>query len=115
MIGAIAAGCAIVLKPSELAAVSQDLLMKSSENTSTRRPSDASLLDLRRWHIYILDHLFDHIFYTGFPKISKIVSAAAAYDLTLITLKLGGQNLALVTKSADIDLTSKHIATGCQS
>ncbi|KAH6995493.1 hypothetical protein BKA56DRAFT_665814 [Ilyonectria sp. MPI-CAGE-AT-0026] len=97
-------GCAVVLKPSKRAAASQHLLIKSSENTSARKPSHASLLDLKRC---------DHIFYTGFPKISKIVSEAAAKHLTLITLKLGGQILTLITTSADINLTSKHITTDC--
>lgn len=39
----------------------------------------------------LLSHKFDHIFYTGSPRVGKIIMAAAAKHLTPVTLELGGK------------------------
>jgi aldehyde dehydrogenase (NAD+) len=59
---------------------------------------------------YILEQRYDHIFYTGSPNVGKIVHAAAAKHLTPTTLELGGLAPAIVTASANIELSAKHIA-----
>ncbi|CAG8429167.1 unnamed protein product [Penicillium salamii] len=109
MVAAIAAGCAVILKPSDMASACQDLLTeiipKYMDNDAIRCVSAGP-----REMGYILEHRFDHIFYTGSPNVAKIIHAAAAKHLTPVTLELGGQCPAIVAESADPDLTAKHIA-----
>ncbi|KAL3469488.1 Aldehyde/histidinol dehydrogenase [Aspergillus californicus] len=109
MVAAIAAGCAMILKPSDMATACQDLLIeiipKYLDPTAIRCIS-AGPQEMQ----YILSHRFDHIFYTGSAGVAKIIYAAAAKHLTPVTLELGGQCPAIVTPSANIDLAAKHIA-----
>jgi aldehyde dehydrogenase (NAD+) len=110
MIAAIAAGCAMILKPSDVAPASQDLLMeiipKYLDHDAIRCIS-AGPQEMG----YILQHRFDHIFYTGSPKVAKIIHIAAAKNLTPVTLELGGQGPAIVSSAANIDLAAKRIAS----
>jgi acyl-CoA reductase-like NAD-dependent aldehyde dehydrogenase len=39
----------------------------------------------------LLSHHFDHIFYTGSPRVGKIIMEASAKHLTPVTLELGGK------------------------
>ncbi|PKS11614.1 hypothetical protein jhhlp_001764 [Lomentospora prolificans] len=109
MIAAIAAGCTIVLKPSDLAVASQDLILeivpKYLEADAVRAIS-AGPKEMG----YVLEHRFDQIFYTGSAHVAKIVSAAAAKHLTPVTLELGGQGPAIVTAKANVKLAAKRIA-----
>ena len=108
MIAAIAAGCAVLIKPSEITIASQDLMAEilpkyldqEGVQIVTGGPNETGL---------ILGRRFDSIFYTGSPKIAKIVSAAAAKHLTPTVLELGGQAPCIVTQSADIDTAAKRI------
>ncbi|KAH4595509.1 aldehyde dehydrogenase [Parastagonospora nodorum] len=109
MIAAIGAGCAMILKPSDMATASQELLMEIIPqylDQDAIQIISAGPAEMGR----ILTHRFDHIFYTGSPNVAKIVYTAAAKHLTPVTLELGGQGPSIVAKTADIDLTAKHIA-----
>lgn len=102
-------GNCVVVKPSELASKTQDLLVEivpkyldsSAIKVVTGGAQEVGQLLELKW---------DSIFYTGGSKVGRIVSAAAAKHLTPTTLELGGQNPIIVTKSANIDLTAKRIA-----
>lgn len=108
-LAAIAAGCTVVLKPSELAVATQELLKEivpkyldqSAIRLITAGPTEMS---------YILEHKFDQIFYTGSPGAARIIAAAAAKFLTPTVLELGGQGPAIVARSANLDLSAKRIA-----
>lgn len=109
MVAAIAAGCAIILKPSDLAIACQDLLTEIVPqylDENAIRCITAGAQEMQ----HILDQPFDHIFYTGSGPVGKIIYAAAAKYLTPVTLELGGQAPAIVTPTADIDISAKHIA-----
>src|SRR5579875_3884870 len=84
VVGALAAGNAVVVKPSELA------------------PATSALLEER----------FDTIFYTGSGRDGRIVMAAAAKHLTPVTLELGGKSPVYVDASADLDVAARRIAWG---
>ncbi|KAE9381903.1 aldehyde dehydrogenase [Stipitochalara longipes BDJ] len=111
MIAAIAAGCCVMLKPSELAEASQELLtsliLRYLDNSAIRLvtggPAETG---------WILEHRFNHIFFTGSAKVARFVTAAAAKHLTPTVLELGGQGPAIVTASADVNLAAKRIAYG---
>ena len=110
MIAAIAAGCCAILKPSELAPAIQNLIVEiipkyldqDAIRVVTAGPDEMG---------FILSHKFNQIFYTGSSKVARIVSAAAAKHLTPVTLELGGQGPAVLTSSADVDLSAKRIAS----
>ena len=106
--GAIAAGCCVMLRPSEMPVATQELLEElfpkyldqSAIRLVTGGPQETS---------FILEQRFDHIFFTGSPNTGKIIAQAAAKHLTPTTLELGGQNPTIVFKSANVDLAAKRI------
>lgn len=108
LIGAIAAGCTAVLKPSEsapnAAAVMQKIVescLDSSAYTVVQGaiPESSALLDCK----------WDKIFYTGSPNVGKIIAKKAAETLTPVTLELGGRNPAIVTANANPRLAARRL------
>lgn len=104
VIGAISAGNAVVLKPSEIAPATSSLLAKLFseylDETAIRVveggvPETTALLD-QKW---------DKIFFTGGARVGRIVMAAAAKNLTPVVLELGGKCPALV--DSDVNLQVK--------
>ncbi|KZV90694.1 NAD-dependent aldehyde dehydrogenase [Exidia glandulosa HHB12029] len=111
LIGAIAAGCAVVVKPSEMtphaAAFLTDLLPKYLDPTlytvvNGAVPETTELLNLS----------WDHIFFTGGARVGRIVASAAAKHLTPVTLELGGKSPAIVDNNCDFDATARRILWG---
>ena len=109
MISAIAAGCTVILKPSELAKASQDLIAEmipryldeDAIRIVTAGPQEMKVILRNPW---------DHIFYTGSTDVGRIIYQSAATNLTSVTLELGGLCPAIVTANADIELAAKRIA-----
>ena len=58
----------------------------------------------------LLELPFNHIFFTGSPRVGKIVMAAAAKHLTSVTLELGGKSPVIIDKGADIDKIAADLA-----
>lgn len=111
VIGAIAAGNACVLKPSEIAPAMSSLLAKLLpeyvDSTCIKvveggAPETTALLD-QRW---------DKIFYTGSGTVGRIVMAAAAKHLTPVALELGGKCPVIVDSNVDLHVAAKRIAVG---
>lgn len=111
LIGAIAAGCAAVLKPSELApATSAALARLVPKHLDPRAirvveggvPETTALL-AERW---------DTIFYTGNGTVARIIARAAAEHLTPTTLELGGKSPTFVDESVDLIAAARRIAWG---
>lgn len=108
LIGAIAAGCTAVLKPSEsspcAAAVMQKIIEESLDPAcyacvQGAIPETTALLD-QKW---------DKIFYTGSAGVGTIIAKKAAETLTPVTLELGGRNPAIITKHADPRLAARRL------
>jgi len=59
----------------------------------------------------LIEMKFDHIFYTGGPRIGKLVMAAAANNLTPVTLELGGKSPVVVAEGTKIGEACRRIAT----
>jgi aldehyde dehydrogenase (NAD+) len=53
---------------------------------------------------------FDHLLFTGSTEVGRRVMAAAAANLTPVTLELGGKSPVIVAADADIDVAAKRIA-----
>lgn len=109
-VAAIAAGNAVVLKPSELTptvdAAMADLVAALDEPTVAIVHGGVSQTT------ELLEQRFDHIMYTGNGKVARIVSAAAAKNLTPVTLELGGKSPAIVSAQANLDIAGRRIAWG---
>lgn len=109
MLSAIAAGCCVMLKPSEVSSASEKLLVKM-----VREYMDPLAVRIvtggAKETTFMLKHRFDHIFYTGSNKVAPFITAAAARHLTPTVLELGGQAPAIVTKTANIDMAAKRVA-----
>lgn len=111
LVAALAAGNAVLLKPSEkgpaceaaLAALLKEAFPGGEVEVATGGPELAEAL---------LELPWDHIFFTGSTRIGKVVMAAAAKQLSGLTLELGGKSPALVTASADLDAAAERIAWG---
>lgn len=91
MLAAIAAGCCVMVKPSEVAAASQDLVVDM-----IRQYLDPQAVQVvtggAKETTFMLKYRFDHIFYTGSTKVAGFITAAAARHLTPTVLELGGQS-----------------------
>lgn len=110
-IGALAAGNAVVLKPSELAPHTANLMADLIPQYLD--PSAVSVIEGGvPQTTMLLEQYFDHIFYTGNGKVGRIVMAAAAKNLTPVTLELGGKSPTYVDESADLVTVAKRIAWG---
>jgi aldehyde dehydrogenase (NAD+) len=106
---ALAAGNAVVCKPSEVAPASSAALARIlPEYVDTDAvavveggiPETTALLE-QRW---------DHILYTGNGAVGRIVAAAAAKHLTPVTLELGGKSPVIVARDANIKLAASRVA-----
>ncbi|KAG0244317.1 Aldehyde dehydrogenase [Actinomortierella wolfii] len=110
-VGAIAAGNTVVLKPSEVApstaAILTNLLPKYLDQRSYRIINGA--VDETT---LLLEHKWDHIFYTGSGSVGRIIMGAAAKQLTPVTLELGGKSPAFVSRDVDIAITARRLAWG---
>ncbi|PSS19905.1 Aldehyde dehydrogenase family 3 member like [Actinidia chinensis var. chinensis] len=111
VIGAIAAGNAVVLKPSEIAPATSSLLAKLLGEYMDRSavkviegavPETSALLE-QKW---------DKIFYTGNGKVGRIVLAAAAKHLTPVDLELGGKCPVIVDSNINLIVTARRIIAG---
>lgn len=109
LVGALAAGNAAVVKPSELAPHTSAALARIVPDYLDRRavavveggvPETTELLAER----------FDHIFYTGNGRVGRIVARAAAEHLTPVTLELGGKSPVYVDATAPLAETARRIA-----
>ena len=108
---ALAAGNAVVCKPSELAsATSRELasLIPQYLDTDAVAVVEGGPDVAER----LLAQPFDHIFFTGSGAIGRKVMAAAAEHLTPVTLELGGKSPAIVDRSATIGPAARRIAFG---
>ncbi len=111
LVGALAAGNTVVLKPSELSPATSQIL---SEVCAKAFPKEVVGVALGGADVAsrLLAEKWDHIFFTGGERVGKIVMTAAAKHLTPVTLELGGKSPCLVEKSADLKVTARRIVWG---
>jgi aldehyde dehydrogenase (NAD+) len=55
---------------------------------------------------------FDHIFFTGSTAVGRLVLAAAARNLSSVTLELGGKSPVVIDETADLENAARKIAWG---
>ncbi|WP_300369925.1 aldehyde dehydrogenase family protein [Brachyspira sp.] len=94
LIGAIGAGNTAIIAPSQLTPSIYDVIYDSIKNTfdeeyiavidKTIHPESTTKIE------------YDKIFFTGSPRVGKIIMANAADFLTSVTLELGGKSPAII-------------------
>lgn len=111
LVGALAAGDAVLLKPSELApATSAAMARLIPEYLDPRAVAvvEGGVEETTE----LLAQRFDHIFYTGNGRVGRIVAAAAVEHLTPVTLELGGKSPVYVDATVDVAAAARRIAWG---
>ncbi|MEH7456976.1 aldehyde dehydrogenase [Bacillus sp. JJ1127] len=111
LVGAIAAGNTVVLKPSELTPNVSKLLANM-----LRELFPVELVAVVEGGVeestVLLNEPFDYIFFTGSVGVGKIVMEAAAKKLTPLTLELGGKSPCIVHKDTKLDVAARRIVWG---
>lgn len=112
LMGAIAAGNCVLIKPSEMTSavekVLYDELPRYIDNDCIKVVTGGvsvttDLLKLR----------WDKIFFTGSPRVGKIVMKAASEFLTPVSLELGGKSPTIIDESVgDLDLAAQRVMWG---
>ncbi|MAE04195.1 aldehyde dehydrogenase family protein [Porticoccaceae bacterium] len=111
MMWSIAAGNTVIIKPSEMTPNMSKVIAEIVAEAF--RPEEVALFEGEADVASYLTGLpFDHIFFTGSPAVGKHVMAAAAKNLTSVTLELGGKSPVIVDKSANLKKAARSIAYG---
>ncbi|XP_007019116.2 PREDICTED: aldehyde dehydrogenase family 3 member H1 isoform X2 [Theobroma cacao] len=111
VVGAIAAGNAVVLKPSEIAPATASLLAKLVANyldSSCIKVVEGAVSETSA----LLEQKWDKIFYTGNGRVARIVMAAAAKHLTPVVLELGGKSPVIVDSGINLQVATRRIIAG---
>lgn len=111
LVGALAAGNTIVLKPSELTPNVSKVLTRMLEELFQEELVAVVEGGVEK-STELLKEPFDYIFFTGSVGVGKVVMEAAAKRLTPLTLELGGKSPCIVHKDAKIDVTARRIVWG---
>ncbi len=111
LVGAIASGNCIIIKPSELAPHTSDLITELIHKYFP--PEYITVIPgAVETSQQLLAEKFDHIFFTGGTAIGKIVMEAAAKHLTPVTLELGGKSPCIIDTDINLEHTAKRITWG---
>ena len=111
LVGAIAAGCTAVVKPSPYVEHVAEVLERLIYETF-----DKEYITVVQGHrdvnTELLKQRYDIIFFTGSPDLGRVVMRAAAENATPVILELGGKCPVIVDRSADVRLAAKRVAWG---
>lgn len=105
---AIAAGCAAIVKPSELTPESAKVLeriMKQYLDNDLYRVVQGAVPETSA----LLNEKWNHIFYTGNGAVGRIVAKAAAEHLASYTLELGGKSPVYVAEDANVRVAARRL------
>jgi len=111
LIGAIAAGCCAVVKPSAYSPATSQALFDLIAGifppeyimvVQGGRIENAALLELK----------FDFIFFTGSSSVGHLVMEKASKYLTPVCLELGGKSPVIIDETANISVAAKRLAWG---
>jgi len=111
LVGAIAAGNCVVLKPSEFASATDAVMKKIIEDVFSPEyvfyvHGDGATVVPEMMNNFT----FDHVFYTGSTVVGKIIYKMAAEKLVPVTLELGGKSPCVVESDANIKVAARRIA-----
>lgn len=111
LVGAMAAGNCVVLKPSEFAPATNAVMKQVVQENF---PNNYILFIEGEGSTVIPEMMqnfgFDHVFFTGSAGVGKSIYQMAANQLTPVTLELGGKSPCVVESDANIVVAARRIA-----
>ena len=117
LVSAIAAGNTVIIKPSELTPHTSNVMAAMVKDLF-----DDSEIALFEGNAEVAKELlklpFNHIFFTGSPKVGRFIMEAASKHLASVTLELGGKTPTIIDETANIEIAmdslvwGKHINSG---
>ncbi len=111
LVSALAAGNTAIVKPSEMTPAVSALMARIIAEVFPE--SEVAMFEGALPTSQILLALpFDHIFFTGSPAVGKVVMAAAARNLTSVTLELGGKSPTIIDETANLKLAAETLMWG---
>ncbi len=111
LIGAISGGNCAVIKPSAQAPETSHALARLIREAFP--PEYVTVAECSRAEAdALLEEKWDYIFFTGSPDVGRRVMAAAAKNLTPVSLELGGKSPVIVDATADLKLAARRVAFG---
>ncbi len=99
----------MIIKPSEMTSKTEQLIKSMINDTFPEAyvhviTGDATVTQA------LLQHRFDHVFFTGSTRVGQLVYEAASKHLTPLTLELGGKSPTIIDKTADIKISAQRTA-----
>ncbi|OQK16969.1 aldehyde dehydrogenase [Methyloprofundus sedimenti] len=110
LIAAMAAGNTAVIKTSEMTPACSAIIRKIISETFAPEYIAYIQGEVNETTI-LLQQKFEHIFFTGSPRVGSIVMSAAAKNLTPVTLELGGKSPCIVHDDAKLDIAVNRIVS----
>lgn len=111
LVTAIAAGNTVIIKPSELTSNTSGVIAKLVDTVFPKE--EVALVEGGvEVSAELLKLPFNHIFFTGSPRVGKIVMEAAAKNLASVTLELGGKSPTIIDETANIKKAVKNLVWG---
>lgn len=110
IVGAIAAGNTVVIKPPRIAKNTYDVIVQLIAECFDEQY--VACLDVSIDNTEMLDQRYDYIFFTGGISVGKIIARAAAEHLTPTTLELGGKSPCIVDETASVEVAARRIMWG---
>ncbi|UCG56476.1 MAG: aldehyde dehydrogenase [Phycisphaerales bacterium] len=111
LVASLAAGNCVILKPSEISRETErviaEMMAKHFDDRSVSVVCGGPDTTQK-----LLEHRFDHIFYTGGETVGKIVMKAAAQHTTPVTLELGGKSPCVVDENCNLERAARRITWG---
>lgn len=108
---ALSAGNRVLLKPSELAPRTAELLAEMM--TDAFPPDEVAVVNGGVDIGEAFSHLpLDHLFYTGSTQVGRLIMKAASENLTPVTLELGGKSPTLVHPDYPSARAAERVANG---
>lgn len=111
LVEALAAGNCVVIKPSEFNAHYNVVLQEVIEKVF-----DAQEVAIVQGEADVSEQLlslpFDHFFFTGSPRVGKIVMREAANHLAAVTLELGGKSPVIIDKGYSVVKAAQNLVFG---
>ncbi len=111
LIGSIASGNCVVVKPSEYAKATGDILEKLVQAVFSKKYVAVVKGGIEENEV-LLNERFDYIFFTGSVNVGKLVMEKASKNLTPVSLELGGKSPCIVDETADLNLAAKRLVFG---
>ena len=111
LIGSIAAGNCVILKPSAYAPHTSHLL--ADLISSVFSPAHVAVVEGgREENSSLLEQRFDFIFFTGSVSVGKLVMEKAAQNLTPVALELGGKSPCIIDETANLPMAARRLVFG---